>query len=67
MSFDMFSPTSIVCSLQGTFNSVKVISDENRRSLSQTNRDSDYDHYCAIPKKLQNEVDNGDSVMRTYE
>jgi hypothetical protein len=67
MSFDMFSPTSIVCSLQGTFNSVKVISDENRRLLSQTNRDSEYDHYCAIPKKLQDEVDNGESVMRTYE
>jgi len=51
MSFDMFSPGDLVCSLQGNFNSVQEI--EPTEAL-------------LIPKSLRDEVSAGSSVLRTY-
>jgi hypothetical protein len=55
MSFDMFSPTSLVCSLQGNFNSVEQVDDDTRASMLES-----------VPKSLRDEVQAGDSVLRTY-
>jgi hypothetical protein len=55
MSFDMFSPTNLVCSLQGNFNPVEVVSKEDRLSMLD-----------AVPKSLREEVENGETVLRTY-
>lgn len=51
MSFDMFAPTQLVCSLQGNFNSVE------RASIHEG---------TPIPKALQEEVTNGAEIY-TYE
>ena len=56
MSFDMFRPTHLVCSLQGTFNDVSVVSDQERAATK-----------IHAPKKLREEVQNGTSVLRRYE
>ena len=56
MSFDMFAPTSLVCSLQGNFNSVERVSDIDRLAMQD----------CFIPKGLQEDVHSGRSVLRTY-
>lgn len=55
MSFDMFSPTNLVCSLQGNFNPVEVVNDEDRKAMLE-----------AVPKSLREEVENGTTVLRTY-
>jgi hypothetical protein len=56
MSFDMFLPTQLVCSLQGNFNSVEVVSPEERAALMDT-----------CPKSLRDDISNGHSVVRKYE
>ena len=56
MAFDMFSPTNIVCSLQGNFNPVEIVDEEERKNLLDK-----------VPKSLQEEVESGDSVIRTYQ
>jgi hypothetical protein len=55
MAFDMFSPTRLVCSLQGNFNSVERVSDEQRSAM-----------LLHVPKALQDEVMANTSVLRTY-
>ncbi len=55
MAFDMFSPTNLVCSLQGNFNPVEVVSDEERKSMLEQ-----------VPKALREEVESGKTVLRTY-
>jgi hypothetical protein len=55
MTFDMFSPTNIVCSLQGNFNPVEVVSVEERKAMLET-----------VPKSLREEVESGKTVLRTY-
>jgi hypothetical protein len=55
MAFDMFSPTSLICSLQGNFNSVERVSDEERSAM-----------LAHVPKALQDEVMANTSVLRTY-
>jgi hypothetical protein len=55
MSFDMFSPTNLVCSLQGNFNTVEQVSDQEREALLDS-----------VPKALKEEVKDGSSVLRTY-
>jgi hypothetical protein len=55
MSFDMFSPTNLVCSLQGNFNPVEVVSDQERKAILDT-----------VPKSLRDEVEAGNTVLRTY-
>lgn len=55
MAFDMFSPTNLVCSLQGNFNPIEIVSDEERRTLLKT-----------VPKTLLKEIESCTSVLRTY-
>lgn len=55
MSFDMFSPTNLVCSLQGNFNPVEVVSKEDRKTMLE-----------AVPKSLREEVESGETALRTY-
>lgn len=55
MSFDMFSPTNLVCSLQGNFNPVEVVNEEDRKAMLE-----------AVPKGLRDEVESGTTVLRTY-
>lgn len=55
MSFDMFSPTNLVCSLQGNFNPVEVVSEEERKKMLE-----------CVPKALREEVESGKTVLRTY-
>jgi hypothetical protein len=55
MAFEMFSPTNLVCSLQGNFNSVERVSDEQRAAMLQH-----------VPKGLRDEVLANTSVLRTY-
>lgn len=55
MSFDMFSPTNLVCSLQGNFNRVEIVSGQERKAMLDT-----------VPKKLREEVESGKTVLRTY-
>ena len=55
MSFDMFSPTRLVCSLQGNFNSVETVPDDQRSAMLD-----------AVPKALQEEVASGKTILRTY-
>jgi hypothetical protein len=67
MSFDMFSPTNIVCSIQGNFNHVRpVLTTVERGRLLRSHRDEN-DHYCSIPKKFQDEIMDGTTMMKTYE
>lgn len=60
MAFDMFSPTNLVCSLQGNFNSVERVglvgcTEWERQALLES-----------VPKSLREEVEAGESVLRTY-
>jgi len=57
MTFDMFSPTNLVCSLQGNFNSIEVVGDEQRNEMLKAG---------LVPKGLRTEVENRDVVLRTY-
>jgi hypothetical protein len=57
MAFDMFSPTSLVCSLQGNFNTVHAVSDANRAALLADS---------SVPKALREEVELGETTLRTY-
>lgn len=55
MSFDMFAPTNLVCSLQGNFNPVEVVTDDERKQMLE-----------CVPKALRQEVESGTTVLRTY-
>lgn len=55
MSFDMFSPTNIICSVQGNFNPIEAVSEAERAMILQ-----------AVPKSLREEVENDNSTIRTY-
>jgi hypothetical protein len=57
MSFDMFSPTNIVCSLQGNFNSVERVTDTDARQALLDK----------VPTGLRDDVARSSSVLRTYE
>lgn len=56
MAFDMFSPTNLVCSLQGNFNIVKQVPHEARADLLHS-----------VPAALKEEVECCDTAFRTYE
>ena len=56
MAFDMFSPTNLVCSLQGNFNPVEIVDDEDRKAMLEN-----------VPKSLREEVESGKTVLRTYQ
>ena len=55
MTFDMFRPTGLVCSIQGTFNPVHVIDGGNIEAVKN------------VPKSLSYEVRQNANVLRTYE
>jgi hypothetical protein len=55
MSFDMFLPTKLVCSLQANFNPVRRVGDEERDQV-----------LTRCPKSLVDELERGGSVLRTY-
>jgi hypothetical protein len=55
MSFDMFLPTKLVCSIQGTFNRVKLL------------RRKDVDLIKHVPASLKAELDEKNKVIRTYD
>ncbi|CAB9530629.1 expressed unknown protein [Seminavis robusta] len=57
MTFDMFSPTNLVCSLQGNFNSIEIVGDEQRGSMLEAG---------LVPKGLREEVENREVALRTY-
>jgi hypothetical protein len=56
MSFDMFTPGNLVCSIGGVFNSIDVV--DIREGLSSVK---------SIPKGLKSEVLKGDCLLRRYE
>ena len=55
MAFDMFLPTQLVCSLQGNFNPVHRVGQEEREEV-----------LSRCPKSLLDELELGESVLRTY-
>mmetsp|Transcript_14131 Transcript_14131/g.32802 ORF Transcript_14131/g.32802 Transcript_14131/m.32802 type:complete len:772 (-) Transcript_14131:500-2815(-) len=55
MSFDMFSPTNLICSLQGNFNRIEIVNEHERKAMLER-----------VPKKLREEVEAGKTTLRTY-
>lgn len=55
MAFDMFSPTNLICSLQGNFNSVERVSSMQRLAMLDS-----------VPKALREEVQSSKTLLRTY-
>ena len=58
MTFDMFTPSNLVCSLQGNFNSVGEVDDLDFGGCSSGG--------AAVPKSLRDEVQADSSMLRTY-
>jgi hypothetical protein len=56
MSFDMFTPGDLICSLQGNFNEIKMVSNWDNQSKNE----------IIIPKALKEFVENPNCVVRTY-
>ena len=54
MSFDMFYPTNLVCSIQGIFNQVETVDLKDRDTVK------------GVPKALRRELKRGRNVLRTY-
>jgi hypothetical protein len=55
MSFDMFPPKDLVCSIQGSFNPIHYVGTRQREAIQH------------IPKALKDEVKQGNTVLRTYD
>ena len=55
LSFDMFRPTNLVCSLQATFNSVRPMNPLKP------------DRPLHVPRRLLKEIEKGNVHLRTYE
>jgi hypothetical protein len=55
MSFDMFKPTSLLCSIQAVFNEVRPIDPKKP------------DRPLQVPRGLMKEVQKGEAHLRTYE
>jgi hypothetical protein len=53
MSFDMFAPGNLICSIHGIFNSIDIVQAENIC-------------FRSIPNSLKNEVKKGDTILRRY-
>ncbi|GFH56357.1 hypothetical protein CTEN210_12833 [Chaetoceros tenuissimus] len=54
MSFDMFAPGNLVCSISGIFNSIRK--EESAHCMK-----------TSIPKSLRDEVEKGKSILRSYD
>jgi hypothetical protein len=57
MSFDMFTPGDLICSLQGNFNEIEMVSNWNSPKNKNT---------ITIPKALKEFVENPNCIVRTY-
>jgi hypothetical protein len=77
MAFDMYAPAQLVCSLQGSFNPVSVVpplgvgcgeneNDEGDAASQQQQQQHAIRDGLPVPKKFQEEVASGTSVLRTY-
>lgn len=55
MSFDMFRPSNLVCSIQGSFNPIHYVGTRQREAIKH------------VPRTLKEEVKQGNTVLRTYE
>lgn len=55
MSFDMFRPGQLICSIQGTFNPIHVMDRSSIQAIKH------------VPKSLRREVKACNSVIRSYE
>ena len=55
MSFDMFKPTNLVCSIQAVFNSVRPVDPKNP------------DRPLHVPRRLMKEIQRGEVMLQTYE
>jgi len=53
MSFDLFGPGNLVCSISGIFNSIQV--------------DSSDKYVRSVPKSLRDEVTKGNTILRKYD
>ncbi len=53
MSFDMFTPGNLVCSIGGIFNSIEIVEDR--------------DNLRSIPKSLKDDIAKSECVLRRYE
>lgn len=53
MSFDMFAPGNLICSIHGIFNSIDIVQAENIC-------------FKSIPASLKDEVMKGDTILRKY-
>lgn len=70
MSFDMFRPTNLVCSVQWTFNTVVPVGAESMLHMEGGSREQQRDRPRAVPKSLQKEVihtKGGCPRLRTYD
>jgi hypothetical protein len=56
LSFDMFAPANLICSISGTFNRIKIINPKRDSCVMRS-----------IPKSLREEVEKGESILRMYE
>lgn len=54
MSFDMFRPTELVCSIQGTFNPVHYLGKRDREAIQN------------VPRSLKEELKKEKTLLRTY-
>ncbi len=57
MSFDMFAPSSLVCSIKGIFNHIEVVDMEK----------DGHKLLKSVPKSLREEVSEGKTTLRKYE
>jgi len=56
LSFDMFTPGNLICSIQGIFNNIEVVNlEKDRHSLK------------SVPKSLKEEINKGSSILRKYD
>ena len=55
MSFDMYKPTNLVCSIQAVFNSVRPVDPKNP------------DRPLHVPRRLMKEIQRGQVTLQTYE
>jgi len=54
MSFDMFAPGNLICSIHGIFNSIDIVQQDEHISFK------------SIPASLRAEVEKGDTTLRRY-
>lgn len=56
LSFDMFAPGNLICSIGGIFNRIEMVNPQEDKSVLRS-----------VPKSLKEEVEKGESILRRYE